>query len=39
MTQVFPRPSAFSSHAVRDRTELVDVATALVRAVSRPGHP
>jgi hypothetical protein len=36
MTQVFPRPSATSGRAVRDRTELVDVATALVRAVSRP---
>ncbi len=36
MTQVFPRPSAVPEPAVRDRTELIDVATALVRAVSRP---
>jgi hypothetical protein len=34
MTQAIPRPSA--SARSRGRTELVDVATALVRAVSRP---
>jgi hypothetical protein len=36
MAQAFSRPSAVSGRAIRDRTELIDVATALVRAVSRP---
>jgi hypothetical protein len=36
MTHAIPRPSAVPSRSSRDRTDLVDVATALVRAVSRP---
>jgi hypothetical protein len=36
MTQAISRPSAVPGRSTRDRTELIDVATALVRAVSRP---
>jgi hypothetical protein len=36
MAQAISRPSAVTGRAIRDRTELIDVASALVRAVSRP---